>query len=781
MVATINGPLSFIGSIDCMQWRIGLCLLLLSSVAWPLDNLNVQYAYWRSADPVSLIQVKNQPLENWTQVDQLASYGFDDGEYWLRLNIHNPSQQPLNRVFRFLHPVLDEVDIYHFMDNVLAHEWHLGDAVPGMIRLLADKNPAFNLTLLPSQKTQVYIRVVGINAMLLTMEIVDNKQHQTQVQSSTLISGLVYGILLVMALYNLSLALSIFDRAYFYYVAYVSCFIAFVLAISGDGYYFLWTQSPDFNSFATPFFAGLLMIPSLMFPLYFLHINRYAPKLSRLIKLGVVSSALYLICIPFMGLAMALIVINVYSALASAIMLSVGIYLSVKKVPFALIYTLAWCSLLAGLVLLPLSSLGYIVSNGFTRNANLFGGVIECVVLSLALAQRFRLERGAKIELIQRVLDAKSDAVKSRKMFEELFELAPVGIFRFKVNGELVAVNPALTRLLGFKDPLNLLKQGNSIRGYFNNGLSMAREVLRKGYVVDRESTVTTAKGEERTCSITMRVQKQHKEHFVEGYVTDISERKHAQNIHELMERERMAVLEQLITGIAHEINTPLGNNITSLSHGMELLTQVETQMQNGSLSKDSFYTFIEDSHDLTEIMSKNLQRISSLVERFKLVSVKNMDVEMVDMDIKQHLKNIINDHFYLEKTVQVILEVNGIGMIRSYPAAWHIIVDQLIENSMVHGFVENQPDRKIIITLQQQGENHWQFYYQDNGRGLADNIAKNVFDPFVTSMRGNDENAGLGMYRIYNVVRQVLKGKIQVLEGPGFKIQIRFHLPQNN
>ncbi len=49
-----------------------------------------------------------------------------------------------------------------------------------------------------------------------------------------------------------------------------------------------------------------------------------------------------------------------------------------------------------------------------------------------------------------------------------------------------------------------------------------------------------------------------------------------------------------------------------------------------------------------------------------------------------------------------------------------------------------------------------------------------------VTSMRGSDENAGLGMYRIYNVVHQVLKGKIKVLDGPGFKIQIRFHLPQN-
>ncbi len=73
---------------------------------------------------------------------------------------------------------------------------------------------------------------------------------------------------------------------------------------------------------------------------------------------------------------------------------------------------------MAGLVLLPLSSLGFIESNTFTRNASFLGGVIEVIVLSLALAQRFRNERSAKIELIQHVLTAKSEAANNLKMFE---------------------------------------------------------------------------------------------------------------------------------------------------------------------------------------------------------------------------------------------------------------------------------------------------------------------------------------------------------------------------
>ncbi len=191
-----------------MHWRIG------------------QYSYWRSASPASLAQVKNLPVDNWQRVAKLGSYGFDDAEYWIKLDIHNQGPQALKRIFRFVYPVLDEVDIYHFIDNALNQEWH-------------EKNPAFKLTLLSSGHTEVYIRVASINAMVLTMEVLDDRQHDARVQLSILISGLVYGILLVMALYNLSLAVSIWDRAYFYYVAYVLCFIALVLALSGDGYYFL--------------------------------------------------------------------------------------------------------------------------------------------------------------------------------------------------------------------------------------------------------------------------------------------------------------------------------------------------------------------------------------------------------------------------------------------------------------------------------------------------------------------------------------------------------------
>ncbi len=180
-------------------------------------------------------------------------------------------------------------------------------------------------------------------------------------------------------------------------------------------------------------------------------LKKYAPKNYCLFFYSIVLIAVcYLIALPFLGAAESLKLVNAVSFFGSIVMLLVGIYLSIKKVPVALIYTVAWFILLAGLVALPLSSLGLIESNFFTRYSNMLGGVLEAILLSLALAQRIGLERQERIEAIKQTLKLKEEVSENRKMFQELFDYAPIGMFRFTTAGELVAVNQFLAELMGF-------------------------------------------------------------------------------------------------------------------------------------------------------------------------------------------------------------------------------------------------------------------------------------------------------------------------------------------
>lgn len=745
------------------------------------DSIKVDYAYWYSDERIELSNVLELKTEQWTQVESLKNHGFKSGEYWIHLDVSQSSLSSDSHYFRFLHAVHDVVDIFVLSkDGDPLHEWHLGDTVKNIQRPVQEKKPSFKLIFDQQTQMDVYIRVSGINALLLTMEVMTEAEREKTVQIEVLIAGLVYGILLVMMLYNFGLAVSIRDKAYYFYVTYVGCYILFLLCLTGDGMYYLWPDNVDFNTIAMPVFAGVLIVPSLLFPYYLLDLRLHAPHLIPYFKLLLIIALAYLLLIPVLGLAVSLIIINVFSIIASVFMLGVGVYLSIKRVPIALIYTFSWFFLLLGLAVLPMSSLGYIESTVFTRFSNMFGGVIESILLSLALAQRIRLERNERLHAIKQAIVLKDEIAENRKMFQELFDYAPIGMFRFTTEGELVAVNNFLAELLGFSRPQEVLDIGPDIRKLFDNGYDLASRALNHESILDEESVLTMSDNSQRTCSVTLRTHSQNNMEVIEGFITDISERKQAQRIHEIMEKERMTTMEQLVTGVAHEINTPLGNNVTSVSHLTELLAEVDKKMMDGSLNKSFFNGFIEDSQSLMTLMSSNLNKITSLIQRFKLVSVNHIDIEKAQVVFKEQVEYSV-DYFFFQKEgsetnkdINVKVDTHGYVSIHSYPAVWRIILDQLFENSIIHGFQKNQKDKKIKVDLNFEND-EWVVSYEDNGKGMSAEMKGRIFDPFVTSKRGNADNAGLGMYRVYNLVSQVLKGKINIEESNGFKVVIRF------
>lgn len=742
----------------------------------PANALALSYELLHSETPLSLGYVSDSQLSQsqWQPVERLTNYGFTAGEYWIKLKVANHGSESISKVVRFMSPVHDYVDVYELTaDNIWGDTWHLGDQVRNIQRPIPDKHAAFPLQLGPNSSTTFYIRVAGINAMLLSIEVLSYEQHDQNRLTSTIITGLVYGVLVGMVLYNLGIAVSIRDQAYFIYVAYVSSFIVFLLCLTGDGYYFLWTDSIYFNRWGLPLIAGALILPSVLFPIYLLDIPKYAPKVALLLRSFILIALIYLLLLPLIGSATALKFINVLSIIITFSMLLVGIYLSLKRVPLAIIYTTSWFILLLGLAVLPLSSLNIIESNQFTRHANLVGGVIESLLLSLALAQRFRDERKDKLEAMNRELKARLDAQRSRAMYEGLFKQSPVGIFRFTEEGKLLTANPALIAMLNFEDEADIMKNSDYARNLFRNWKELGNKAKLNGRIIDEETSVTLFK-KDKTFSISMNVIKSKEGEIFEGFVADITERKQAEQVHRLMESERMASLEQLVTGIAHEINTPLGTNVTSISHFKDMLDSINEKMVSGLLTKNLFHEFMADSQKIITIISSNIQVISNLVKRFKMVSVKQMDIEKADIPIQRHIQYVLDTNFFLDKKIDVRLSVVGDVIIKSYPAAWHIIIDQLIENSMVHGFAAQTIKPTISISLLQQAD-HWEMYYQDNGVGVSAHIADKIFEPFVTTKRGNRENAGLGLYRVYNVVTQVLKGKIELVKGEGFQCKITF------
>ncbi|GAA6135421.1 hypothetical protein NBRC116188_22110 [Oceaniserpentilla sp. 4NH20-0058] len=742
-----------------------MCLSFYTQASANAVKTDYAFAYFESVQTIS--QVQSLDRTAWEVVDAFPNHGFKLGEHWLRVGLTNTSSNPQDLIYRFAYPLHDEVDFYEVdSSGRVVKIWLQGDMRDQTQHDVMDKHAAIRIALGSNQAKHFYIRVKSKNAAVLTTDILSTFEHAKNVHFEAIFSSLIYGVLLVMVLYNLGLAIALKDKVYFSYVFYVMSFTAFVLTLSGDGYYYLWNKSPLLNQYLLPILSGLLIIPSLLFPYCLLNMKYHVPAIAKLYKGFMLVALLFVLSIPIIGVAKAVVFVNSLSAVLSIIMLLIGIYMTYKKIPFAGLYTFAWVILLIGLSVLSVSSLGLIESNIMTRNAGLLGGVIEAIILSLALAKRISEERKEKLLAVE-------DAMQNRKLFQELFDQAPIGILRYNLSGELVTINPVLVKMLEYNSQEQALQELKILDKLLTDYRQINLDLIEHGQVLDKEITIKTANDNELYCSVSLHLNQDTDEQYIEAYLTDISERVESQRVKAFMEQERLTSMEHLITGVAHEINTPLGVNITSASHIKEILSEVNDEMTNKTLTRQKFMGFISDTQQLLDIVTHNLNKMSNLVRRFKMVSMGKTD--KVSLNFKKQLEQSLYSHHLIEEDVAITVNCNADMNIESYPIVWSIIVEQLVENSIVHGFSKEQIRKSITINVTQADNGFWHFDYLDNGRGLDSTVLQKAFNPFVTTKRSSIDHAGLGLYRIYNLVQRVLKAEVELIQGDGFHLAITF------
>lgn len=712
---------------------------------------------------------------NWQTVDNFGVHGYDNGIFWLHLTVQSKLSTTQRLVVRNLYALHDKVDFYLLDGETLLEHWPMGDTLENPGWVFADKNFAIPIILEPHTQKQVYIRIEGMNTKMLKTNVITYEQMQSSIHWSRLIFGAIYGMMLVMALYNLIIGVFTRDKAYVLYACQVTFFCIFIMSINGDGRYYLWRDYADFNHYAIQAFGVLYVFFIILFPWYLLKLSRYSSGIKYFFYfLGLVEFlfALSVLTLPY-GISMRIAV--AVSMLLSPILLLMGLYLVVKRVPVAGIYTFAWSFYLVGATLVGLAAANIVEMNVFTLNGGAVGGIIEQILLSIALAKRIEIERNEKFSALQQANEAETEAARQRKHFEDLFERAPVGIVTLNDKSQITSINPKGCELLEFENP----QQAKNIIDIFSSRFSTREQIkstiLKEGKIIDHETIITTQKGNVKHCTITLIKQQHNQEVSFEGYITDISERKKAQTILHAVEEERMNALEQLVTGVAHEINTPLGINLTSISFAQGELNKLNERFLQGSLTKSTMTDYVEESGRALSLMQNSLEQISVLVSRFKQVSFKHVTPKKQNINLKSHIHATFLDALQGKNAVTYKLIMPSSESMNIYPDLLEIILKQLIENSLIHGF-KNSDHGHISLDVNTDNQ-RIRMEYRDNGTGVDKAIKANVFNPFVTSNRGNANHSGLGLYRIYNLVTQVLKGKIQLLDETGFAIRIEFEI----
>lgn len=245
-----------------------------------------------------------------------------------------------------------------------------------------------------------------------------------------------------------------------------------------------------------------------------------------------------------------------------------------------------------------------------------------------------------------------------------------------------------------------------------------------------------------------------------------------------LVQAEKMASLGRLVAGVAHELNTPIGNIVTVASTHQEMAQQFEQRFADGSLTRSALATFISSTAEGASLMQRAAGRAAQLIQNFKQVAVDQTTDQLREFDLAEQMTEVLSVIApELSKTrVKLVRDLApGIGM-RSYPGPLGQVVANLVLNALRHGF-DGDCTGTITVACYLHG-GLVKIQVTDTGQGIRPEHLGKIFDPFFTTKQGQG-GTGLGLHISHNMVYGPLGGTMAVSSSLGTGTSFTLLLPR--
>lgn len=333
----------------------------------------------------------------WERISrQSPNFGFTHQSYWFRFQLHNRSAQPLARFIELPIPFLDDVRLYHFVDQALRTQYSLGDEQPFAQRAVRHRNFVMPVQLAPG-RNDIYLRLASAGTIEAPLRVWDPVQFHAASNDENLAQGAVIGILLIMVVYNLFVFVSTRDINYLYYICFVASYLLFHLTLTGYTFAYVWPNAVHWNGFAISTFAASSALFTCLFTDSFLKLRSFSrPAFYAVRSMMVCSAALLLLSfvLPYS------LTIRIAAAITLPITITallLGYWRWWAGAQFARFYCLAWTAILIGIIVLNASKFGWIPINVWTANASQIGIVMLVILLSFTLADRINNDRTLRL------------------------------------------------------------------------------------------------------------------------------------------------------------------------------------------------------------------------------------------------------------------------------------------------------------------------------------------------------------------------------------------------
>lgn len=526
---------------DCLSALLGWLLLLLPGLVCADSYIELD-AHTAQYDVGKYVHYLEDADHRWEIDDFLAgrvgdwqrsevstlNFGYTESAYWLHFTISN-IEDPTAWLLEVGYPLLDDVQAFFVADGDVIHHVYTGDRGGFSQRPLHHR-----LFLLPLPRTDartldVYLRVASAGTMEIPVTLYREAAFWEKEQRVLVLKGIYAGLILVMVLYNLFIYFVVKEISYLYYVCYAFFILTLQFTLDGMAYQFLWPQATYWHEVSLMLSVALSGVFQCLFTSTFLRLEQRLPLLYKVIMglvIVQVLGAAYSIAGSY-GL-MIRVVVGFTFPTAMLCWLA-GAVLFTRGVAAARYFVLGWTVFFLGTVALASVKFGLLPANFLTNHAMQIGSALEVVLFSLALADRINFDKREKLAV-------KQEAIENLERFKSLYDNAIEGIFQCTLEGRFISVNPAMAQFMGYATPEELLShvsdKGAQMMMDPERYHEFRRIVLSKGQVMNFEMQGQRRDGKPFWCSLSAKVVQGNdgKPALVEGFVVDITERKHSED-----------------------------------------------------------------------------------------------------------------------------------------------------------------------------------------------------------------------------------------------------------
>lgn len=245
----------------------------------------------------------------------------------------------------------------------------------------------------------------------------------------------------------------------------------------------------------------------------------------------------------------------------------------------------------------------------------------------------------------------------------------------------------------------------------------------------------------------------------------------------ELIRTEKFVSLGAMVAGVAHELNTPIGNGLTVVSTLQEEFASLADDVAQGALRRSRLDAFVARCTEAGELLTRNLKRAATLIANFKEVAVDQTSDRRRDFVLADLVGEIVQTFETGVRGMRprFVVDVPETIVLDSFPGALGQILFNLFENARIHAFAADAMG-EVRIAAVDVGE-RVQINVSDNGRGIPAEHLSRVFDPFFTTRLGTG-GSGLGLAIVYRLATRKLGGRIRVSSQPGMGTFFALEIP---